>query len=44
MNEQKNLIWAMILSAMVVMLYFTFIEGPNTQKARRLERFAFNVS
>ena len=34
MNEQKNLIWAMILSAMVVMLYFTFIEGPNTQKAR----------
>ena len=34
MNEQKNLIWAMILSAMVVMLYFTFIEGPATQKAR----------
>lgn len=34
MNEQKNLIWAMILSAVVVLLYFTFIEGPNTQKAR----------
>ena len=34
MNEQKNLIWAMILSAIVVMLYFTFVEGPATQKAR----------
>ena len=34
MNEQKNLIWAMILSAVVVLLYFTFIEGPATQKAR----------
>ena len=34
MNEQKNLIWAMILSAIVVLLYFTFIEGPATQKAR----------
>ena len=34
MNEQKNLIWAMILSAIVVMLYFTFIEAPTTQKAR----------
>jgi len=34
MNEQKNLIWAMILSAIVVLLYFTFIEGPTTQKAR----------
>jgi YidC/Oxa1 family membrane protein insertase len=34
MNEQKNLIWAMILSAIVVMLYFTFIEGPTQQKAR----------
>jgi len=34
MNEQKNLIWAMILSALVVMLYFTFIEGPTQQKAR----------
>ncbi len=34
MNEQKNLIWAMILSAIVVMLYFTFIEGPTTQRAR----------
>ena len=34
MNEQKNLIWAMILSAIVVLLYFTFIEGPTQQKAR----------
>ena len=34
MNEQKNLIWAMILSAIVVLLYFTFVEGPATQKAR----------
>ncbi len=34
MNEQKNLIWAMILSAIVVLLYFTFIEGPTQQRAR----------
>lgn len=34
MNEQKNLIWAMILSAIVVLLYFTFIEGPTQQAAR----------
>jgi len=34
MNEQKNLIWAMILSAIVVLLYFTFIENPNTKKAQ----------
>jgi len=34
MNEQKNLIWAMILSALVVLLYFTFVEGPATQRAR----------
>ncbi len=34
MNEQKNLIWAMILSAIVVMMYFTFVEGPMQQRAR----------
>lgn len=34
MNEQKNLIWAMILSAIVVLLYFTFVEGPMQQRAR----------
>ncbi len=34
MNEQKNLIWAMILSAIVVLLYFTFIEAPTQQRAR----------
>jgi len=34
MNEQKNLIWAMILSAIVVLLYFTFIEGPATKRAQ----------
>ncbi len=28
MDEQKNLIWAMILSAIVVMLYFTFLQPP----------------
>ena len=33
MNEQKNLIWAMILSAIVVMVYFTFLD-PNTQRAQ----------
>jgi len=32
MNEQKNLIWAMILSAIVVMLYFSFI-SPTQQLA-----------
>lgn len=34
MNEQKNLIWAMVLSAIVVLMYFTFIEGPTQQRAR----------
>ena len=29
MDEQKNLIWAMILSAIVVMLYFTFVQPPE---------------
>ena len=33
MNEQKNLIWAMILSAIVVMVYFAFVD-PNTQRAQ----------
>lgn len=33
MNEQKNLIWAMILSALVVLLYFTFVEGPAQKQA-----------
>jgi len=33
MNEQKNLIWAMILSAIVVMIYFAFVD-PNTQRAQ----------
>ena len=33
MNEQKNLIWAMILSAIVVMLYFSFI-SPTQQRAQ----------
>ena len=32
MNEQKNLIWAMILSAIVVMLYFSFV-SPTQQRA-----------
>ncbi len=32
MNEQKNLIWAMILSAIVVMLYFSFM-SPTQQRA-----------
>jgi len=33
MNEQKNLIWAMILSAIVVMFYFAFLD-PNTQRTQ----------
>ena len=33
MDEQKNLIWAMILSAIVVLLYFSFI-SPTTQRAQ----------
>ncbi len=33
MNEQKNLVWAMILSAIVVMLYFSFI-SPTQQLAQ----------
>jgi len=33
MNEQKNLIWAMMLSAIVVMVYFTFLD-PNTQRTQ----------
>jgi len=32
MNEQKNLIWAMILSAIVVLLYFSFV-SPTQQRA-----------
>ena len=33
MNEQKNLIWAMILSAIVVMFYLAFLD-PNTQRTQ----------
>jgi len=42
MNEQKNLIWAMILSAIVVVLYFAFIEGPAAKQQRLDEEKKFN--